>query len=61
MAQILKALVILAVLALVLAVVATLHGPVLGVSAEAYSRASNNVVLITIAMALLCKEKTATS
>jgi hypothetical protein len=35
------------------------YGHVMGISAEAFSRASNNLALIAIALAVCCKEKPA--
>jgi ABC-type amino acid transport system permease subunit len=52
MSNLVKALIGLAALAFVLAVVASFSGPVLGTVAEAYSRASNNLSLLAIALVL---------
>jgi hypothetical protein len=50
-------LVVLAAAAFVLAVVASLFGPVLGIWPEAFSRAANNIALIAIALALLADRR----
>lgn len=52
-----KVLVGLAALAFVFAIITTLVGgfPIMGVCAEAFSRASNNLALIAIALVLLFK------
>lgn len=46
-------LVVLAAAAFVLAVVSSFFGPILGVWPEAFSRASTNLALISVALALL--------
>ena len=58
MDNVIKALIGLAALAFILAVIGSLTDVfLLGVSPEAYSRASNNLGIIAIALALLCKNK----
>ena len=52
MSNLVKVLIGLAALAFVLAVVSSFAGPIVNTGAEAYSRASNNLVLITIALVL---------
>lgn len=47
-----KPLVWLAILAFVLAVIVTFTGPIMGIPAEALSRACNNTALIAIALML---------
>jgi hypothetical protein len=55
-----KVLIGLAGLGFVLAVVAALSGPIYILSAEAFSRASNNMALIAIALAV-CAKRSSTS
>jgi hypothetical protein len=52
MSNLVKALIGLAALAFVLAVVASFTGPIAMTGAEAYSRASNNLSLLAIALLL---------
>ena len=55
MATLSKVLIGLASLAFLLAVFASLLWPIFGVPAEAFSRASNNLALIAIALLLIAK------
>ncbi len=58
MSKLLIGLIILSVIGLALAVVGSFFGlNVLGVSPEAFSRASNNLALIAIALAVCIKEE----
>jgi len=50
-----KALIGLAGLAFLLAVFVALLWPIFGIPAETFSRASNNLALIAIALAVCCK------
>jgi len=50
-------LVVLAAVAFVLAVISSFFGPILGVWPEAFSRAANNIALISIALALLADRR----
>jgi hypothetical protein len=52
MTSLVKALIGLAALAFVLAIAASFAGPIVGTGAEAYSRASNNLSLLAIALVL---------
>jgi hypothetical protein len=52
MSNLVKALIGLSALAFVLAVVASFVGPIVNTGAEAYSRASNNLSLLAIALVL---------
>jgi hypothetical protein len=52
MSNLVKALIGLAALAFGLAVVTHFTGPIIGTEAEAYSRASNNLSLLAIALVL---------
>jgi hypothetical protein len=52
MSNLVKALIGLSALAFVLAVVASFTGPIVTTGAEAYSRASNNLSLLAIALVL---------
>lgn len=52
MSTLVKALIALAALAFVLAVVTHFAGPIVGTQPEAYSRASNNLALLAIALVL---------
>ena len=62
MGNLLKGLVVLAAVGFILAVIASElpSGDLLGVSAEAFSRACTNLALIAIALRLCFKEETAT-
>ena len=55
-----KVLIGLASLAFLLAVFVSLLGPIFGIPAEAFSRASNNLALIAIAL-LICTKRDAAS
>ena len=58
MSNILKGIVALAVLAFILAVIGALFNfSIINVSPEAFSRASNNLTLIAIALAVCFKEE----
>jgi ABC-type amino acid transport system permease subunit len=52
MSNLVKALIGLSALAFVLAVLASFSGPIVHTTAEAYSRASNNLSLLAIALVL---------
>jgi hypothetical protein len=60
MSNLVKTLIGLAALAFVLAVVASFVGPIVNTGAEAYSRASNNLSLIAIALVLTFRGATTT-
>ena len=59
MSNIAKVLIGLAVLGFVLAVFTSLLSPIFGISAEGFSRASNNMALIAIAL-LVCSKRGST-
>ena len=56
MQNIIKALIGLAIVAFILAIIATLFGRIVGVPAEAFSRACTNLTLIAIALFVLQKK-----
>ena len=56
MSMVLKVLIVLAGLGFVLAVFTVLAWPVFGITAESFSRASNNLALIAIALAVCSKQ-----
>lgn len=54
-----KLFVLLALLTFVIAVVGAWTGPILGIGAEAYSRACTNLALLALAIVMVFDEKTA--